>query len=51
MKRFEDMTLPLLELREEYDTYSLIGKFEIADKILDAITKEDKLLRRSTRAS
>jgi hypothetical protein len=50
IKRFEDMTLPLLELTEEYEAYIRIGRTEKAQKIKEAIDRE-RSLRVRTRAS
>lgn len=40
MKRFEDMTLPLLELQEEYEAYERMGREDKADKIRKTLEKE-----------
>jgi hypothetical protein len=51
IKRFENMTIPLLELREEYEAYKSMGRKEKAKKILEFLEKENENFRRSTRAS
>ncbi len=50
IKRFEDMTLPLLELQEEYNAYIAMGRTEKANKILETIERE-KSYSRTSRAS
>jgi len=51
IKRFEDMTLPLLELKEEYEAYKSMGRMEKATKILAHLEKEESSARRNSRAS
>jgi hypothetical protein len=50
IKRFEDMTLPLFELKDEYDAYIRMNRIEKANKILETIEKE-KIVNRTSRAS
>ncbi|MGV8087056.1 MAG: nucleotidyltransferase domain-containing protein [Candidatus Woesearchaeota archaeon] len=47
IKRFEDMTLPLLELQEECEAYILMGREDKANKILEALEKEKSSYRKS----
>jgi hypothetical protein len=47
IKRYEDMTLPLLELKEEYETYKRMGRMDKANKIKEFIDKENNYSRRS----
>ena len=47
IKRFEDMTLPLLELQEEYNAYVNMNRLEKANKILETIEKDSASSRRS----
>jgi len=51
IKRYEDMTLPLLELREEYEAYKRMGRMEKANKIKAFIEQEDELSYRRSGAS
>jgi len=51
IKRYEGMTLPLLELREEYEAYKNMGRTDKANKILEFIEKEELLSTRRSRAS
>jgi hypothetical protein len=51
MQRYEGMTLPLLELREEYEAYKVMGRDEKAKKILEFMEKENSYTRRRTGAS